>query len=195
MFGFGKKAEDWFESARRRSQKMLQDETRRIQADIERIRSGRGVNPSAEAEANAMRTQAYRAMIADLDRALGQKPDFAEAWFNKGNIHQIMGEREKALACYEKALQLAPAHPNSLFCVASIKRELGRLDEALGYYREAVRANPNDSDAWYEMAMVLRQSGNSESAKEAEERAQALQPNLKPRNGMVFYIARPRLFT
>jgi tetratricopeptide (TPR) repeat protein len=195
MFGFGKKAEDWFESARKRSQKLVQDETRRIQADIERVRSGRGVNPSAEAEAKAMRTQAYRAMIADLDKALGQKPDFVEAWFNKGNIHQIMGEREKALACYERALQLDPAHPNSLFCVASIKRELGQLNDALARYRDAVRSNPNDSDAWYEMSMVLRQAGDSEAAKDAEERAQALQPSLKPRNGMVFYVARPRLFT
>ncbi|MEX0975443.1 MAG: tetratricopeptide repeat protein [Bacillota bacterium] len=195
MFGFGRKPEDWFESARKRSQKLERDNMKLLEAQIKSIRSGRGQSTITEAEIQGMRQKAFREMLVDLEKALGQRPDFAEAWFNKGCIHHIMGEWDKALACYDKVLQTNPTHPGALFCVASIKRESGELQEALVYYRKTVQYSPGDADAWYEMAMTLRQIGDGDAAKQAEERAQALEPSLKPgQYGVVVYVPRPRLF-
>ena len=50
-----------------------------------------------------------RLAIADYDLALGQDPEFTLAYFNRGIAYEKIGEREKCIADYRKALSLEPA--------------------------------------------------------------------------------------
>ena len=45
--------------------------------------------------------------IADFDRALELKPDFAEAYYNRGQAYASVGDKEKARLDFLKARELA----------------------------------------------------------------------------------------
>src|ERR1700733_15265194 len=46
--------------------------------------------------------------LANFDRALTVRPDFAEALFNRGNTLQELKRFEEALASYDQALTVSP---------------------------------------------------------------------------------------
>jgi regulator of sirC expression with transglutaminase-like and TPR domain len=46
--------------------------------------------------------------LADLNQAIALDPDFAVAYANRGNAYATLGEVEKAVADFERYLELAP---------------------------------------------------------------------------------------
>jgi tetratricopeptide (TPR) repeat protein len=46
--------------------------------------------------------------IASYDKALEIKPDYHEAWNNRGNALGDLGRLEEAIASYDKALEIKP---------------------------------------------------------------------------------------
>ena len=54
--------------------------------------------------------------LASYDRALALKPDYAEAFYNRGNALQELKRTDEAVASYDRALALKPdyaeAHSN-----------------------------------------------------------------------------------
>jgi tetratricopeptide (TPR) repeat protein len=44
--------------------------------------------------------------IEAYDKALGIKPDDADAWYNKGNALFYLGRKDKAISAYENALTI-----------------------------------------------------------------------------------------
>jgi tetratricopeptide (TPR) repeat protein len=195
MFGIDKTAEDWVKSAKRRSEKLIHKTDNRRKLQVQRIREG-NTDPTAEDELRRMRDKTFKAMISDFEKALDKDPCHVDAIFNKGYVHQLFGERDKAMTCYTKVIEINPNHASALFCIASLKKDANELEEALLYYQKAIDSNPEDADAWFEMAEVLSKSGDSDAAKEANDRAVALHPtNLQVRNGSVMYFPRSRLFS
>lgn len=70
----------------------------------------------------------------ELRAALAHNPDYRPALLNLGNLHEERGQREQAIACYERLLALPPTNPRD--------RELG--SEALA--RLAHLRAPTQSD-------------------------------------------------
>ncbi|MGB7707931.1 MAG: tetratricopeptide repeat protein, partial [Microcoleus sp.] len=46
--------------------------------------------------------------IASFDKALEIKPDYHEAWYNRGVALNNLGRIEKAIASWDKALEFKP---------------------------------------------------------------------------------------
>jgi tetratricopeptide (TPR) repeat protein len=51
----------------------------------------------------------WQTTVADYRQAIALQPDFVEAHYNLGVMLQEQGEREEAIACYQKALEIQPA--------------------------------------------------------------------------------------
>ena len=68
--------------------------------------------------------------LASYDRALGIKPDYAEALYNRGNALSDLKRLDEALASYDRALVIKPDYAEALnnrglfskTCGASTKR-------------------------------------------------------------------------
>ncbi len=59
--------------------------------------------------AASLRTQGrHDEARVSLDRALALRPDYVEAWFNHGILHQDRNELYDALRCYDRTISLAP---------------------------------------------------------------------------------------
>jgi hypothetical protein len=90
--------------------------------------------------------------------AAAKIPDNGLIWLNLGQAHFETGDRDRAMECYEKALEApyhasgrAKAHNNR----GAILRAQGRLDEAEAAFRAAIAEDPDYATAHYGLGMVF----------------------------------------
>ncbi len=104
-------------------------------------------------KAPANRYQTFRNLRNDLERLLLEKfgktfipPAIANydawEWNNKGGSHQVLGDRQEALRCYEKALELAPWFVEVWANKSVLLQELGHLSEAMDCINKALAQDP-----------------------------------------------------
>jgi protein O-GlcNAc transferase len=105
--------------------------------------------------------------LADFDKATKLKPDYAEAFYNKGKSLAELGRYDDALAAYQNALLLRPNLADASFGRASILFHLKRYDEALTACDKALASRPDLTDAWLargDILSALRRSGDALTA-------------------------------
>jgi tetratricopeptide (TPR) repeat protein len=124
------------------------------------------------------RNKDYRSVLSIWESVLKVSPDNARAHDNLGNVLQLQGRLDEAVAHYNKALQ---ADANS----AAIHNNLGnvllqqeKLDKAISHFSEALRLNPNYADAHNNMGIALSFKGKSDEAISHYRRALQLRPSF-----------------
>ena len=91
------------------------------------------------------------------DQAIQLKPDYAEAWSNRGNALQDLKRYEEALASHERALELKPDYAEGWSNKGAVLNELKRYDEAIAHYDKALSLKPDYADAWSNKGTTLNQ--------------------------------------
>ena len=92
---------------------------------------------------------------ACLARATALDPALAWAQVYLGNLLELVGDTEPALAAYRRALAADPVHAQALRCLGDLLWKLGRADEAETTYLQAVQVRPgfvqaeNEAGAFY----------------------------------------------
>ena len=90
----------------------------------------------------------------DLDRST---IDLIEGWFNLG-LKQVSGrEFEKAIASWEKALNINPNLSEAWHNRGSALGRLGKYHEAIESFQKALDINPDNYQAWNDRAHALYQ--------------------------------------
>jgi tetratricopeptide (TPR) repeat protein len=87
------------------------------------------------------------AAIEKLNLVIELKPDFAEAWNHRGNAYAALGEEDRALADYERAIALNPYEFGTLESIAEIWLGRSNYRKAAEYFRRALDLNPNLPEA------------------------------------------------
>lgn len=88
-----------------------------------------------------------------LQRAVEIHPENPQLWLNLaaailGRLELSPRDRQdRAIAAYQKAIDLDPTTPNAHYNVALIHAQRRDWDEAIRWFEEAIRANPADQDA------------------------------------------------
>ena len=83
------------------------------------------------------------AAIEKLNQVIELRPEFAEAWNNRGNAYSVLGEEDRALADYERALTLNPYEFGTLESIGEIWINRRDYRKAAEYFRRALDLNPN----------------------------------------------------
>jgi TolB-like protein len=82
------------------------------------------------------------------DRAVALNPNLSHAWNARGIMSVTLGEQERALDAFAKAIRLNPldkvAVPFTLFGNASACLLLGRYEDSIGWARKLLALQPND---------------------------------------------------
>ena len=73
----------------------------------------------------------YKKTIESLDKAIEIKPNFAQAWYNKGITFSVMGLVQDEIDSYEKAIEIEPEYAEAWSNKASALGRAGRAEEAL----------------------------------------------------------------
>ena len=91
----------------------------------------------------------YAKAIASYDKALELKPDYHEAWNNRGIALGNLGRLEEAIASYDKALEIKPDKDEAFYNKACCYALQSQIDQAIQNLQQAINLNP---DKYREMA-------------------------------------------
>lgn len=83
-----------------------------------------------------------------LNKAIELKPDFYEAYFNRGLLKSIARKDLDALADYDKAIELSPDSAKTYCYRGILKRRMGNLMGAMEDFDRAVYVNPDFAPAF-----------------------------------------------
>lgn len=116
--------------------------------------------------------------LVQYDRAVALRPDFVEAWSNRGALLKATGRLSEALESFDRALALRADHVSVLNNRAGVLQELGRLDEALAGYDRALALHGDFPEALNNRGVVLQALGRSGEALDSYTQALALRPDF-----------------
>ncbi len=102
--------------------------------------------------------------IASYDKAIQIKPDYHQAWYNRGNALDDLGRIEEEIASYDQAIQFKPDDPGAWYRRGRALDDLGRTEEALASYDKAIEIDPNYRSSWFSRGWVLDILGRNEEA-------------------------------
>lgn len=112
--------------------------------------------------------------IEHYSELIACRPDFAEAFYKRGNAHNRSGSLAEALADYDRAVALDTQYAFAYCNRGTVLECLKRWGEALASYDRALELNPNDAFACYNRASVLRELDRLEEALASYDKAIAL---------------------
>ena len=88
-----------------------------------------------------------QAAIDMLNQVIELKPDFAEVWNRRGNAYAALGDEDRALADYDRAIALNPYQFGTLESCGEIWMSRSNYRKAADYFRRALDLNPNLPEA------------------------------------------------
>jgi tetratricopeptide (TPR) repeat protein len=161
---------------------------------VQRI-SGKGCQQSdqslrASAHRKAKRGD-YMGAIALLTQLITRHPKHAIDYNNRGLIYSQSGQGEKALADYNKALELNPELDNAYNNRANYYASNGKLAEALTDYETALDLNPGNTRTWINQAITFRELGLYDLALENLDMALmlgGLEENIYSERGRTYHL-------
>ena len=121
---------------------------------------------------------------ADLDEklrfyteAIRLKPDYADAFNNRGGVRYGMGDLEGALKDYNEAIRLKPNFVEAFFNRGVTLYKKSDLEGELKDYNEAIRLKPDDAEAFNNRGVARYKKGDHEGALKDYNEAIRLRPN------------------
>ncbi|NAS89394.1 hypothetical protein C4E24_06630 [ANME-1 cluster archaeon AG-394-G21] len=121
----------------------------------------------------------YELALKAYDKVIELKPDYADAWHNRGFILGEFGRYEEALKAYDKAIELKSDDDYAWNNKGVVLGKLGRHEEALKVIDKAIELKPDYASAWYNKACTYSQSGDKENALKHLSKAIALDAKEK----------------
>jgi len=115
---------------------------------------------------------------ADIDRAIGLKPDYNDAFALQSIIAVVQNEKEKALDMANKAVETGPNSATAQIALSYAQQANFNLEGARTSLEEAVKKDPENALAWARLAEIYSSFGELDKALDAAKRAAALDPNL-----------------
>ena len=95
----------------------------------------------------------FKKAVALLEPLGEREPDNPMVWTNLGAAYlgnPVLAreqDQRRAIAAFERALEIQPAVPNVAYNIGLIYRDRQETEEAAGWFRQAVKDNPNDRHA------------------------------------------------
>jgi tetratricopeptide (TPR) repeat protein len=96
--------------------------------------------------------------MAHFEQAIKLQPDYAEAYYNRGNVLFAKGRVDEAIADFEKTLQIQPNDADAHTGLGNALLRKGALKEAIAHYNEAMALAPNDPHSRSNTAWLLATS-------------------------------------
>jgi tetratricopeptide (TPR) repeat protein len=113
--------------------------------------------------------------LRSYNEAIRLKPDYADAFYNRGVARTEKGDAEGALRDYNEAIRLKPDDPEAFNNRGVLRHARGDVEGALQDYSEAIRLKPDYARAFINRGNVRR--GDAEEALQDYNEAIRLKPD------------------
>ena len=111
-------------------------------------------------DALARKGQPDEAMV-HFEQAIKLQPDYAEAYYNRGNVLYGKGRIDEAIADFEKTLQIQPNDADAHTGLGNALLRKGALKEVIAHYNQAMALAPKDPHSRSNLAWVLATSSDA----------------------------------
>jgi len=115
--------------------------------------------------------------IADYDRAIELRPDYALAYNNRGAAYASMGEYDLAIADFARTIEMRPDDAGGHFNRGASYFHQGESDLAIADFGRAIELTPDDAGAYYSRGVAYRDKGECDLAIADYDRAIELKPD------------------
>jgi len=88
--------------------------------------------------------------IEDYDEAIRLNPQYADAYYNRGNAYANLGQSQQAIKDFNEAIHLNPEYSNAYYNRGVVYSDLGRKAEAIADFERFVTLTNNPQ--WIQMA-------------------------------------------
>ena len=120
----------------------------------------------------------FDASIDSYKQALKIKPDYADAYYNMGNVLRNKGDLETAIDSYQQAVKIKPDYADAFNNMGVALNDKGDLLAAIDSYEQAVKIKPDYTDAFYNMGITLNNKGDLDAAINSYKQAIKIKPNF-----------------
>ena len=107
----------------------------------------------------------------------------AESWFNEGYDWYNKQDYDKAIECYQKAIELNPDNANAYHGMGVAYEYKQDYDKAIECYQKAIELNPKDAVAYYNMGNAYYNKQDYDKAIECYQKA----IELNPKDAVAYY--------
>jgi cytochrome c-type biogenesis protein CcmH/NrfG len=102
--------------------------------------------------------------IADYNEAIRIDPDYADAFYGRGNAWSEKFDDARALADYNQAIRLDPNHAAALNNRGAAWLAMGQYDRAVADFSAAIRIDPRDADYYNNLGNAWHLKGDNDRA-------------------------------
>jgi hypothetical protein len=95
-----------------------------------------------------------------MKHAINLKPDYAEAFYNRGIILSELYYLDDALASYNKAIEIDPDYVQAYSNRGNVLQDLNRINEALASNDRAIDIDPNYAEAYWNKSLIYLMMGD-----------------------------------
>jgi protein O-GlcNAc transferase len=125
--------------------------------------------------------------LALLDHGTTVCGEFAPLWAAKGSVQQGLGDRDQALACYDRAIELKSDYVEALINSGALLREKQQHAAALDRFQRVLAINPNYESALGNAAVLLSEFKRTGEAIATLQRLLTINPNYDWGQGLLCY--------
>ncbi len=115
--------------------------------------------------------------LENYGKCVEAEPEYFSGWVSLGVAYRKIGERDKAMECYQTALKYDPHNSDSAalyISLGSLSIELGKPMSAIDYLESAQEIFPESADVYAYLAIAYKMALEPEKSAEALAKAQAL---------------------
>ncbi|MHA8093784.1 tetratricopeptide repeat protein [Aquirufa lenticrescens] len=116
----------------------------------------------------------YHEAIKWYSEAIEKRPDFSDAYYNRGLVFQILEKNEEALADFSKATELDSKFAPALFKKAEMLQILQQSDQAVIAVESLVKSFPDSAANWTLKGDILLQKNDLTGSLSSYDRSLAL---------------------
>ena len=120
---------------------------------------------------------------ADLSKAIGIKPDDAEAYFDRGLVYNRIGSHSKAIADFSEAIRLNGDSKDAYIQRGTVYGHLGQYAKAIADYSAVIRLEPNKDIYMVDRGLAYESLGEHDKA--IADYSEAIR--LNPDNGDAYF--------
>jgi Flp pilus assembly protein TadD len=126
-------------------------------------KGGQTVNKQADWNSKAValwkngRYKNPKRAVQYLNQAINKKPDFAEAYNNRGNAYRDLNQPQKAVADYNKAIRLKSDYAQAYNNRGNVYYDLKKYQLAINDYNKSLSLNPSYKFAYLNRGLAYYQ--------------------------------------
>jgi len=103
--------------------------------------------------------------------------DLAGYIYNMGNDYNKIGDFDKAIECYKKAVEIKPDYHEALYNMGNAYKKKGDFDKAIECYEKAIKIKPDYHKAFYNIGIAYDEKEDFDKAIECYKKAVEIKPD------------------